>query len=109
MAIDEFAVGEVAQAAKLNLLVNQLNLLPQHMEYGQAVVNVTAVNTPTSLAVTFATAFTTAPVVSLTVMSGAPAKVSVSYNAASTSGFTIWVNRTDGAASTTVSWAALGS
>ncbi len=95
---------EEVTAAKLNASA----YAGSAMQVGQATVTPSAPNTPTSLAVTFATAFASTPKVTVTPVTDKVYSEVRGWAATSitTTGFLIWVNRTNTTA-TDLSWAAV--
>lgn len=72
---------------------------------GVVLVTPTAANTPTSVAVVFDVPFNQVPAITVTARTGVPQNVAVSYQDPATTGFTLWMTRTDTTA-TSVSWTA---
>ena len=91
---------------------DQIRKLAQAVENlvqtGTATINVTAANTPVSLAVTFPVAFQATPVVTVTPVTNNPHQVFGSVTARSATGCTVWAARNTGSGSTDVMWTAVG-
>lgn len=97
-----WAAGDEVTASGLNA-----HAFPGNQMQSGTVTITPVANTPTSLAVTFPTAFTTTPAVVASLMSDVAGSTvqGVSVSSVSTTGFTVWVYRTDTTA-TVVHWLA---
>lgn len=81
---------------------------PRAMAAGSVTITPTAINTPAAATVTFpAGRFATAPYVTVSPGTGDPEKVFTSWAMVTTSGFTVYLTRTNSASATAVNWIAV--
>ena len=102
--------GEIQAAAAAGLADFDIdetgNVRVQNIQCGAAKVTVMKANTTYTKSVTFAQPFTAVPRVVATAVSAAPEKVNVSVKDVTTTGFSLYMNRTT-ATNTTVNWIAM--
>jgi hypothetical protein len=90
-------------------LAQDVDAFVRHIESGQVVITPSAANTPTSVAVTFATPYAAAPAVMVSAYSAVAGTqiLGVGVTNITTTGCTIWLTRTNTTPGT-VGWLAVG-
>lgn len=94
-----------AEMAALDIDANN-NVRMRNIQCGQAKVTVKKANTTYTKSVTFPQAFTAVPRVVATALTSVPEKVNLSVKDVSTTGFSLYMNRTS-ATNTSVCWIAM--